>query len=83
MLPLGSIFRNHTVSFDFNADDTQIYLSLKHNDKQGLETLLACLSDVRCCMSLNFLHLNESKTEAIVFWPLCWKSKPRILTTII
>lgn len=63
------------MSFHFCADDTQIYLPLKHNDKQALETLLACLADVRSWMSLIFLHLNESKTEAIVFGPSVGKGK--------
>ena len=36
---------------------------------QGLETLSACLNDIKSWMSLNFLHLNASKTEAIVFAP--------------
>jgi len=62
------------VSFHFYADDTQIYFPLKHNDKQGLETLLACLIDVRSWMSLNFLHLNKSETEAIVFGPSVGKA---------
>lgn len=51
---LGYIFRKHAVSFHFYADDTQIYLLLKHNDKKGLETLLAFLADTRSWMPLNF-----------------------------
>jgi len=39
------------------------------------ETLLACLTDVRSWMSLNFMYLNESKTEAIVFGPSVGKPK--------
>ncbi len=66
MLPLGSIFRKHGVSFHCYADDTQIYLPLESNNK-GLDALLACLADVKAWMSLNFLHLNEGKTEIIVF----------------
>lgn len=69
MLPLGSICRKYGVSFHFYADDTQLYLPLKHNDKNGLEILLACLADVRSWLSNNFLHLNDGKTEAIIFGP--------------
>lgn len=67
LLPLGTIFSKHGVSFHFYADDTQIYLPLKKNDKKGLSLLSACVSDVKSWFSSNFLHLNESKTEAIIF----------------
>ncbi len=66
MLPLGLIFRKHGVSFHCYADDTQIYRPLESNNK-GLNALQVCLADVKAWMSLNFLHLNEGKTEIIVF----------------
>ena len=75
MLPLGSILRRHGVSFHLFADDTQSNLPFKHTDKKGLETLLACLNDIRSWMSLHFLHLNVSKTETIVFEPSVGKEK--------
>lgn len=34
------------------------------SNKRGLDTLLACLTDVK---AKHFLHLNEGKTEIIVF----------------
>ncbi len=70
MLPLGSIFNKHKVLFHCYADDTQIYVPFKQNDNQNLSALTACLSDIKAWMSLNFLNLNESKTEAIVFGSL-------------
>ncbi len=70
MLPLGSIFNKYKVSFHCYADDTQIYVPFKQNDNQNLSALTACLSDIKAWMSLNFLNLNESKTEAIVFGSL-------------
>ncbi len=66
MLPLGSIFRKHGVSFHCYADDTQIYLPLESNIK-CLDALLACLADVKAWMSRNFLHLIEGKTEIRIF----------------
>ncbi len=68
MLPIGSIFSKHGVSFHCYADDTQIYVPVK---KEGnfLEPLLACLKDLKTWLAVNFLHLNESKTETIVFAP--------------
>ncbi len=72
ILPLGLILR---VSFHLYADGTQIYLPFKHTVKKGLEILLACLNDIRSWMSSNVLHLNASKTEAIVFGPSVGKEK--------
>ncbi len=66
MLPLRSIFKKHNISFHCYADDTQIYLPLE-SEKRGMDNLLACLADVKAWMSVNFLHLNENKTEIIVF----------------
>ena len=67
MLPLGSIFRKHNVYFHCYADDVQIYLPLKVNCQDSLKPLLACLNDIKTWMNLNFLTLNDGKTEVIVF----------------
>uniref|UniRef100_A0A669BHY4 Reverse transcriptase domain-containing protein n=1 Tax=Oreochromis niloticus TaxID=8128 RepID=A0A669BHY4_ORENI len=67
LLPLGDVLCKHNVSFHFFADDIQIYLPLRLDCKDSLQPLFACLSDVKTWMALNFLHLNESKTEVIVF----------------
>ncbi len=77
MLPLGSIFRKHGLSFHCYADDTQIYLPLKQS-LNGPETLMSCLSDVKAWLSLNFLNFNESKTEIIVFGPSDSRSTPKV-----
>ncbi len=69
MLPLGSILRKYSVSFHCYADDTQLYVPFKSSDYTAMERLLACLNDVKAWMSMNFLSLNESKTELILFGP--------------
>ncbi len=67
LLPLGSIFRNHGVSFHCCAHDTQIYLPLKRNKHSALKSLFVCLDEVKTWFSQNFIFLNELKTELIVF----------------
>ncbi len=69
MLPLGSILRKYSVSFHCYADNTQLYVPFKSSDYTAMERLLACLNDVKAWMSMNFLSLNESKTELILFGP--------------
>ena len=69
MLPLGQIIRNHDINFHCYADDTQIYVPLTGSDMTQLSSVLACLSDIKCWMSQNFLQLNESKSEVLLFGP--------------
>ncbi len=56
MLPLGSIFKKHNVSFHCYADDTQIYLPLQQNNKNVLTPILECLNDIKGWMSLKFFN---------------------------
>ncbi len=67
MLPLYAIFRKHNVSYHCYADDTQCYVPLHLNDVSSLQCLFDCLRDVKQWMSANFLQLNESKTEVLLF----------------
>ena len=69
MLPLGNIIRNHNIQFHCYADDTQLYIPLKPGETGNLSNLLSCLSDIKDWMSNNFLQLNESKSEIIIFGP--------------
>lgn len=71
LLPLGSVFRKHSVSFHFYADDCQIYVPLAHNAVHLVQPLIDCLNDVKAWLSLNFLSLNENKTEVMLFGPSC------------
>ena len=67
MLPLGSIIAKHNLSFHLYADDLQVYMPVLPNDGSALDSLHSCLSDIKLWLSRNFLHLNESKTEYIIF----------------
>ena len=66
LLPLGSILKKHNISFHCFADDLQIYLPLNSN-KESTNALSNCLKDVKTWLELNFLSLNNEKTEIIVF----------------
>lgn len=67
ILPLGSIFRKHGISFHCYADDSQLYLPLKRNNANSIAPLLRCLEDIKAWMASNFLKFNEEKTEIILF----------------
>ena len=67
LLPLGSIFRKHGIAFHCYADDTQIYLPLKNVNSTSLRSLFLCLEDVKAWVALNFLKLNEDKTDVMIF----------------
>ena len=62
MIPLGQIIQKHNISFHCYADDTQLYLPLKPNDRRNLNSLLDCLEDIKCWMAQNVLQLNENKS---------------------
>ena len=67
--PLSKVIQNHPgISFQFYADDTQLYVHLTHkNVASALDKLSHCLEDVKRWLSTNFLKLNPDKTEFIVF----------------
>ena len=67
--PLSKVIQNHPgISFQFYADDTQLYVHLTHkNAASALDKLSHCLKDVKRWLSTNKLKLNPDKTEFIVF----------------
>lgn len=67
MLPLGHIIQQHNVSFHCYADDTQIYLPLRPGDPRSLAAVVDCIKDINCWMAQNFLPLNNSKSEILLF----------------
>uniref|UniRef100_A0A8C6NWF0 Reverse transcriptase domain-containing protein n=1 Tax=Nothobranchius furzeri TaxID=105023 RepID=A0A8C6NWF0_NOTFU len=68
LLPLSFILKKYCVQYHLYADDCQIYMSVK--PQQSIQPLLDCLRDVKCWLATNFLHLNDSNTELILFNPV-------------
>ena len=69
LLPLGEIIRSHNINFHFYADDTQLYLPIDPNITANITSLHNCLADIKNWMLINFLQLNDSKSEVLVFGP--------------
>ena len=70
LIPLGKIIQRFAdISYHMFADDIQIYCSFKPDDHQKLQSLAACLSEIRTWLSDNTLQLNVDKSETLIFAP--------------
>lgn len=66
--PLTSIAQKHNIQIHLYADDTQLYLPFDPCDSESAMTRMeACIEEIRLWMTENFLKLNDSKTEFIMF----------------
>ena len=67
--PLSKVIHNHPgISFQFYADDTQLYVHLTHkNVASALDKRSRCLEVIKRWLSTNKLKLNSDKTKFIVF----------------
>ena len=62
------ISKHPDVKFHFYADDTQLFIHLKHkNAKTAFDQLGKCLEDVKLWLCANKLKLNADKTDFILF----------------
>ena len=66
---LSKVISKHPdVKFQFYADDTQLFIHLKHkNAKIAFDRLGKCLEDVKLWLCANKLKLNADKTDFILF----------------
>lgn len=65
LLPLVAIFKRHNLSFYCFADDIQVHISVKK--ACSFELLKNCVRDIKEWLFCNYLHLNDKKTEFVVF----------------
>lgn len=56
LLPLGSAFRAHGISFHCYADDLQVYLTLRRKRATLLKALFVCLDGIKARMAKTFLN---------------------------
>ena len=71
-LSLSTVLDKHNLCHHFYADDTQIYLPFPPkctgSYDESKSRLESCISDVRIWMANNFLKLNDSKSEFLIFY---------------
>lgn len=65
MLP-QKIIQTYNIDFHFYADYTQLYVPLRPGSS-NISGILSCLTEIKAWMSNNFLQLNDTKSEIIVF----------------
>ena len=84
MLPLGEIIRGYGFRLHIYADDTQVYLAIRHEteDIQTVQLQLR-LKDIHQWMSSNFLKLNSGKTEVLVMGTYQQLAKLNIQSLIV
>ena len=64
--PIADIARRYGLNIHLYADDTQIYIAFEASSSTGeqvaIETIQACISEIKSRMLLNKLQLNDGKT---------------------
>ena len=69
--PLAEIIAKHGVHFHMYADDTQLSLDFSPEDEVSAHaTNAGCVKEIKAWLSVNFLLLNENKTEAMTVMPV-------------
>lgn len=63
------LLRKHRVDFHLYGNDCQIYVPIHKGLDCTVQAITDCLDEVRLWMLANFLGLNETKSEVIVFFP--------------
>ena len=75
--PLEDIFKAHAINFMIYADDTQLYLVVKPDDRTSpIHKLEKCVQDIRTWSIKNKLVLNDGKREIIHIYSNFTKNCP-------
>ena len=65
--PLTKIANKYNIQIHLYADDTQLYTSFDpNNSTEAMNQMEACIAEINSWMAINFLKLNDSKTEFII-----------------
>jgi len=69
-VPIGEIIQKHGINYHIYADDCQLYASFNpriHDNMQiTLDKISICISEIREWMTVNYLKINDAKTEFFV-----------------
>ncbi len=71
--PLADLIQSYGVSFHGYADDTQLYVTFKPsvNENNALDQMQQCIAAIKSWMAMNWLKLNDDKTEFIILGSPC------------
>ena len=72
--PLEEVIAKNGCSTVIFADDTQVYITCESSD--SVTKIENCVVEIRKWMKLNFLSLNDSKTEVVYFSSKFKRSEP-------
>ena len=68
--PIADICKKHQVHYHRSADDIQLYVSYNTAESEELNyakiQLIHCIDEIRACMLLHQLKLNDNNTELMV-----------------